>query len=652
MMLQKKTISPMFPMLFEPRFIGKLWLKNRLVRAAIMTSYADMNGCVTERVVRHYWESARGGAGLVIVESAYIDDKASKSGKCMIGVSRDEHKPGLQWLASAIRANGARACLQIEHCGRQKGTGTPPIKAPSRVPNQGFYGGGAPPPEELTFEEILEIIGAFGDAAFRAKQVGFDAVEVQGSHGYLITNFLSSHTNKRADCYGGSLRNRMRFLLELIDNIRRKVGPDYPLSVRLSGTDYAENEPITIEETIEVAKALEKVGIDAIHVSGGDGETIHKQVAPMYLPVANNVWAAEAIKKVVNITVIASGSITTPELAEKILKEGKADLVSLARPLLADPYYPSKAQEGRPEDICPCIRCLDGCVDRGVRVGGIKCSVNATLGNEDNFRIARTAKPKKVVVVGGGPAGMEAARVAALRGHEVTLFEKRELGGMLIEASVPDFKADLRRLVNYLSIQLSKTGVKIVAAEATAEIIRDGKFDTVIVATGATPRIPDVSGVSKRSVVGILDILRGAATGKRVITVGGGLLGCDVALFLAEQGKEVIITTRADSIGRDMDQVSRQGFLERLSKQNIEIRTGVYLVEITDDGVSMCDKEGEKTEIKGDNVVLAAGLSANRGLFDDLSSVPTLEVFAVGDCAEPRKILDAIHEGYQVAFGL
>ena len=648
-MLQKKSISPMFARLFEPGYAGKLWLKNRLIKAGLMTSYGDMNGCVTDRIIRHYRDVAGGGVGLVIVEGVYIDDKASKSGKCEIGLSNDEHKPGLQWLASTIKANGAKACLQLEHCGNQKGLSTPPIKAPSRIPNEEISAGGPPPPDELTFEEILEIVAAFGDAAHKAKRVGFDMVEVQGAHGYLVTNFLSPRTNKRTDWYGGSLYNRMRFLLEVIDSMRKKVGADYPLCVRLSGTDYQEDEPIIIEETIEVAKALEKAGVDVIHMSGGDGTTLHKQAAPMYLPSGNNVWAAEAIKKVVSIPVVASGSITTPHLAEEILEEGKADFISLGRPPLADRYFPLKAQEGRPEDVCPCIRCLDGCVDRGVIVGGITCSVNVTVGNEDEFRITPAAEPKKVAVVGGGPAGMEAARVAALRGHDVTLFEKRKLGGVLIEASFPDFKADIRGLIGYLSTQLEKTGVKVVGNEATPQVIKDGKFDAVIVATGATPRVSGVPGVDKSSVIGSLDILAGAETGERVIVVGGGMIGHDIALFLAEKGKKVTITTRGDSIVRDMDVVSKLGFLERLSEQNIDIRLGMHLAEIVDDGVIMYDRQGKKTEIKGDSVVLAAGLSQNRDLFDTLSQVPDLEVYAVGDCMESRKIYDAVHEGYQAA---
>jgi NADPH-dependent 2,4-dienoyl-CoA reductase/sulfur reductase-like enzyme len=508
-----------------------------------------------------------------------------------------------------------------------------------------------PVPEELTFEEIEEIIEAFGDAAARAKQTGFDMVEIVGCHGYLFTNFLSPLTNRRTDWYGGNLENRMRFLLEVVDNILRKAGKDYPLSIRLNGSDYEEGG-MRIEETKKVAVALERAGVSTIHVSGGSLDKGHWLHAPMYGPLATHVWAAEEIKKAVNIPIIASGSITTPQLAERIVEEGKADFISLARPLLADPYFPLKAEEGRPEDIRPCIRCLDGCITRGLARGSIKCTVNAALGKEEEFGATLTAKHKRVAVIGGGPGGMEAARIAAIRGHQVTLFEKRKMGGALIEASVPEFKADLRGFIDYLSVQTKKRGVKIVDVEATSQVITDGKFDAVIVATGATPLGYDVPGIEKPQVVGVLDVLKGAKTGRSVVVVGGGMIGCDVALFLAEQGKKVTITTRGDDIARGMNQSERLAYFERLSKQSVEIRTGVHLEEVTDNGVIVVDRAGSRIEIKGDHVVLASGLVPNRRLFDELAKIPNLRVYAIGDCAEPRMIFDAIHEAHWVVYNL
>jgi 2,4-dienoyl-CoA reductase-like NADH-dependent reductase (Old Yellow Enzyme family)/thioredoxin reductase len=645
-MLQKKVVKSMFPKLFEPGYMGKLWLKNRLVKAPTLTCLGTMDGCVTERTIQHYKELALGGAGLIIVEYTYVDDDASKSAQCQLGISNDEHRPGMEWLAATMKANGAATCLQIEHCGRQRFLGKPPIKTVTRFPWEELYAMGTPPPEELTFEEIVELVKRFGDAALRAKQVGFDMVEIHGAHGYLITNFLSPRLNKRTDWYGGSLTNRMRFLLEVVADIRSKIGQDYPLGVRLSGTDYEEEDPITIDETKEVAKALEKAGVDVIHVSGGIHHIIDLEHAPMYWPPGNNIWCAEEIKKVVNIPVIASGSITTPELAEQVLKEEKADFVSFGRPLLADPYFPLKAQEGHPEDIRPCIRCLECVAERGISTGSINCAVNVAVGKEAEFKITLSANPKKVAVIGGGPAGMEAAIVAALKGHEVTLFEKRQLGGMLIEASVPEFKADLRSLIDYLATQVKKTGVKVVNSKATSHTIKDGKFDVVIVATGATPWTPNVPGLDKPSVMGILDVLGGAKTGKNVIVVGGGLGGCDAALFLAEQGKKVTIVEVLDKIGAYMNQGESAAFFKRLSKQDVEIRTSMLLAEVTDSGVIVQDKFGIKSEVKGDTVVLATGFAPNRKLFEELSQVPDLEVYAVGDCVEARKIYDAIHEGH------
>ncbi|MFC2046991.1 FAD-dependent oxidoreductase [Chloroflexota bacterium] len=651
-MLQRKPVDSRFPKLFQPGYMGKLWIKNRIVKAPTVTCLASGEGEVTEALIRHYKELARGGSGLVIVEMTYIDEIASKRMEGAIGASKNEHKPGLSRLASAIKANGAKACLQIAHSGRQVSPSATVIKAPSQVPWEEIYAQGSPPPEELTFAEIRGIVDAFGDAALRAKQVGFDMVELHGAHGYLITCFLSPRINKRADWYGGSLGNRMRFLLELVDNIRKKVGTDYPLGVRLSGTDYEEEDPITIEETKEVAKALEKAGVDVISASAGNHHHMDKEIAPMYYPPANNVWVAEELKKVVGIPVIAAGSITSPQLAEKLLEEGKGDFIGLGRPLLVDPYFPIKAQEGRPEDIRPCIRCLEGCLDRGIRSGTINCTVNVAVGKEDEFRIIPAAIPKEVAVIGGGPAGMEAAIVAALQGHNVTLFEKRKLGGRLIEASVPEFKTDIRNLISYLTTQIKKTGVKTIVTEVTNQTITDGKFDTVIVATGGIPFIPNVPGISKASVVTALDVLGGAKTDKNVVVVGGGLAGCDVALFLAEQGKEVTIVEMENEIARGWNISPRLAFFERLSKQDVRVRTGVHLAEVTDNSITVHDRRGIESEIKGDTVVLATGFIPNRGPFDELAQLPDLEVYAVGDCVKPRMIFDAIHEGHWTAHGL
>ncbi len=371
-MLQKAAINQRFPRLFTPGYIGNLWVKNRLIHPPMCRRYANSDGCVTERLVNHYREVARGGVGLVIVGFAHVDEKASRTIECELNISRDDFLSGLDWLAATIKDNGARACQQIAHAGIVRIDGGQQKAASRTLPLYPFM----PVPEELTIAEIKEIVEAFGNAALRVKTAGFDMVEVHGAHGYLVTDFLSPHLNKRADAYGGSLTNRMRFLLELVNNIRQKVGPDYPLSVRLSGSSNRPDEPIpeepvTIEETGEVARALEKAGVNIINVSGA-GHLAAQGGITMYYPRAADVWAAERIKQVVSVPVITVGSITSPELAEEILAEGKADFIALGRPLLADPQFPLKAKGGRPEDIRPCIRCVDGCLDRGIYMGSVK----------------------------------------------------------------------------------------------------------------------------------------------------------------------------------------------------------------------------------------------------------------------------------------
>ena len=650
-MLQKRPVDARFQKLFTPGYIGELWIKNRIVRSPMLSGLATTDGCVTERVVEHYKEFARGGAGLVIVEFAWVDNDASKSAMGQPGISDKEHKPGLQWLANAIKACGARACLQIVHCGRQKFLGRRPYKSAHRTPWPDIrLFEGAPVPDELRIEEIEQIIEDFGDAAARAKEVGFDMVEIHGAHGYLITNFLSPQ-NRRPDWYGGPLSNRMRFLLQAFANCRKKAGSGFPLGVRLSGTDYESENPIPIEETIQVAQALEKIGCDVIDVSGGMHQQGDCETVPMYHPLAFNVWAAERIKKSITIPVMATGSITSPELAEDLLREGKGDFIGLGRPLLADPYFPMKAQQGRPEDIRPCIRCME-CTDRGVMVGHITCAVNPATGREGELtKMPPASKRKKVAVIGGGPGGMETARVAALRGHDVTLYERRELGGLLIDASLADIKADLRPLIQYYRTQLDKSGVKVVKEEASGQTVRSGGFDAVVIATGAVlAPFPKVPGIDRPLVMNALEIFRGAKTGKSVVIVGGGLVGCEAALILGKERKKVIMTSRQKEVGRGLSAEMKRAFKRLIADMDVTIVTEVRLEEVREEGVVVSNWLGEETLIKGDSVAVAAGFIPNLSLWNELSQVPELEVYAIGDCVAPRMAYDAIHEGFHTAF--
>ena len=635
-----------FKKLFEPGKIGTLEVANRIIKSSTTTGMANIDGTVTEKLIRHYKELARGGAGLVNVGYAWVDKIASKSVQCQIGVADTEHIPGLMWLAKTIQDNGARAGLQLEHCGRQKFLGTPPMKAPSRVPWEELKMMGGTVPDELTFEEVGGIVEAFGDSAYRTMVAGFDLVEVHAAHGYVITNFLSPRTNKRTDWYGGSLENRMRFLLEIVANIRKKVGPGYPFSVRLSGTEY-EVDGVMIEDTIEIAKALEKAGVDVVHISGGNHHQMAGQVTPMYLPVAYNTWAAARVKKEVNIPVIASGSITLPELAEDILASGKADFVGLARPLFADPYFPKKARENCEEDIIPCIRCTDGCLERGIfPFGYIHCTVNVNCGDEGEFDIVPSKTVKKVAVVGGGPGGMEAARVAALKGHQVTLYEKRKLGGRLHEASIPAFKSDLLPLIKYYARQMEKiSNIEVVMKDVTPEEIIKGKFDAVVVATGGKPLALDIQGIDNKKVVDWEAAIQGAPLGDNLLVVGGGLIGTELALHLAKQGKKVTMVEMLDQVAGGVEKAALAVVFGMIAELKIGVHTGQRLEMLTDKGAITVDRYGRKKEFAVDNVILAVGLGPQRDFAKALEDTD-MEVSVVGDAYKPRKIYDAIHEGH------
>lgn len=642
-------MSKLFPHLFTPGKIGSLTLKNRIMKAPQSSGMSNMDGTVSERLVRYYRQQAAGGAGMIIVEYAYVDDIGAKSAHCHLGISNNEHIPGLAWLAENIREQGAVPAIQIEHCGRQKFLGTQPICAPSAIPWPKLWDqyGVQAVPHVLTIEEIQDIVHAFGDAALRAKQAGFELVEIHGAHGYLLTNFFSPTTNHRTDLYGGSLENRMRIYVEIVRDVRKKVGPDFPVTIRLSGTDY-EPDGFPIEDTIELAKVLEKEGIDAFHISGGDHHTMIHQVSPMAIDVCHNVWAAEAIKKVVHVPVIASGSITLPEYAEEIIASGKGDFVGLGRPLWADPEWPLKAMEDRPEDIRPCIRCNEGCLERTFfNFKAITCAVNPTISREGELDLKPAAKPRKIAVVGGGPAGMEAARVCKLRGHEVTLFEEKELGGLLHEASVPEFKSDIRPLCKYLITQIEKLGIPVEHKKASAADLAG--YDAVICATGSRPILPGVPGIDKPGVMDALEVLNGTRKPEgRIAVIGGGLVGTETALHLAEQGMHTTLVEMLPKIMNGVAATDQLAYSERIAKADMEVCTGTRLVSIGDGEITVSDRTGTHT-IPADSVIIAIGLKAQDSLYEELCAQGK-EAYLVGDAVHPGKIFDAFHTAYRVAW--
>jgi len=633
-------------LLFEPLALREMRLSNRVVMPPMVTNYASEEGAVTKRLVDYYEARARGGAGLIIVEMT-SPHPAGKGFPCMLGVYNDKFIPGLKELSRSIQSFGACAALQIGHAGRQTSSSITGhrVLAPSPIPSKGTM----EIPEELSLEEIQEITESFGQAALRARRAGFDAIELHGTHGYLLNGFLSPYTNKRRDLYGGSFENRLRFPLEVIREVRGKVGEDFPIIFRLCGNEYIEgDEGITPDLAKQIAPRLIEAGIDGVHVTGGIGETRDHLVQPLYYREQYHVYLAEAIKQAIgDAPVITAGSIRDPDSAEKILQEGKADLIAMGRALLADPLFPKKAKTGRSGQIRRCIRCNE-CVSH-LRSGyRILCTVNYDLGREADSQVYPAEKQKKILVVGSGPGGMEAARVLSLRGHDVTLCEKDGfLGGLIHLAAAPPWKKDLLDLVHWLEDQLEKSGVKThLNTEVDRDFIERIAPDVLVMATGAVPHRPRIPGAE--SAMTAMDVLRGGAVGETVLVCGGGLIGCETAWYLAEQERKVTIVEMLPDIVPDVEIAARSVILKQLRRYDVRVITKVKMEKVLPgQGAFGIDRNWNQVEIKADTVVLATGLVPNRALYDQVKE--SRETVLLGDAKKPRRIIDAMHEANHLA---
>ena len=629
----------------QPLFVKGMQLRNRLVMPPMVTNFASEDGAVTNRMIRYYSERAKGGVGLIIVEMTY-PHVTGKAFPCMLGVDDEKFVPGLNELSEAIKSYGACAGLQIGHAGRQTSReicGHVPM-APSAMPVKGS----AEVPREMSIEEIHETVRAFGSAALRAKKAGFDAIELHGTHGYLLNQFLSPYTNRRTDAYGGTFENRVKFPVEVIQEVRSKVGASYPLILRLCANEYLEGaEGITLDLAKKIAPRLVEAGIDILHVTGGIGETGDHLIQPLYYDHCYNVYLAQGVKHAVGITpVIAAGSVIDPHMADQILEQGKADLIAVGRGLIADPMFPKKAEEQRAHEIRRCIRCNEcsGRLRSGFR---ISCAVNPLVGEEESD-LRPATKLRRILVAGAGPAGMEAARLLSLRGHEVTLCEKSDFfGGLVCIAAVPSWKKDLAALVDWLKLQLEQSHVAVyLKVEVTPEYIEKFDPDVLVVSTGSTPLRPKIPGIE--SAVTALDVLKGVGVGDDVIVCGGGLVGCETAWYLAEQNKRVTIVEMLDEIAMDMEARSKMAMLRKLREHKVDVMCNLGVERIIPgEGIIGVQKDRGKREIRGDAVVLAMGFDSSRSLYD-LGDKP-YEVYLIGDAKKPRRIMDAIREANHIA---
>jgi len=609
------------------------------------TNFAGEDGSVNERHIAYYVRRARGGVGYITFEHTGVL-KQGRAFPNMALIDSDQHIPPFKKLVEAVHKEGGKIVIQINHAGRQTSasiTGSP-IVAPSAIP--------CPVrkemPKELSYEEIQKIIEAFGAAALRVKEAGADGVEIHMAHGYLINQFLSPFSNKREDEYGGDADRRMRMGHEVLRAVRNKVGADFPVLCRLSADEYVDGG-LKIEDSKEIAKALERNGADALHVSACVAASGYLNHPPYYAEEGVFVHLAQGIKSVVSIPVITVGRIRTPELANRILEEQKADLISMGRALIADPELPTKALQGRMEEILPCISC-NRCI-QSIRKGALACAVNPETGREGIFKLKKTDRPKKIWIIGGGPAGMKTAEIAALRGHQVTLYEQQErLGGRFLLAAIPPQKQVLKEFIEYLSRQLQKLPVKIVLGKPfNSTLLEKGKPDAVIIATGAKPYFPPIDGIKDSKAISVEEALSDPMRlAKKVLVIGGGGIGAEVADHLSEKGKEVTLIEMREGIALDLVGHLQHFLNKRLREKGVRILTSTKAIRFEKEGVWVEDPQGTKRLEGFDSIVIALGSTPNDELVESLKGKVS-EVYVVGDASKPREVMEALVEGEEVA---
>lgn len=638
----------MFDALFQPVRIGQMDIRNRFVMPPMGTNLANHDGTAGDALIEYYARRAKGGFGLIITECTAV----SPDGSSLYNETRmydDRFIESYKKFTDRVHSEGAKIAMQLVHHGRQGGSayiGGKMVSGPSSVPCPMMQ----EPVHEMSNEEVYTEITHFVQAASRARRAGFDAVELHVASGYLIEQFLSQHSNKRTDEFGGTLHNRMRFLREIIRGIKRYNGSGFPIIVRLCIEEFMTGG-IGVEEGKAVCRALEKEGVAALHITVGTYGSLPNIIGCSYYQPGYMHNYPRTIKEIVNIPVIGVGRFTDPYLCNEAIESGDMDLVSVGRQSMADPDFPNKILAGQLDDISPCISCNQGCIHQLFADRHVTCVVNPFSGNETTKKIVPAETPKRVAVIGGGPAGMEAAWIMAKRGHRVDLYEKEgRLGGAFLVAAYPPAKTDITKMLAYYTHQCRKYGVSIhLNSEITDKSLGEMEADAIVLATGSKPLLPNIEGIHNEKFMLANDVLLGkSVTGHNVLIAGGGLIGAETADFLCEQRRTCTIVEMKPEIAPDLPAHNRPVLLDILKKYGVDMITDAKILQFHDDGV-IFEKKGEKTELSGfDTIVLAMGTVSYNPL-EEYARKACGEVHVIGDARVAGNVLTATHDAMDIA---
>jgi len=637
-----------FGKILMPVALGKKTMRNRIMMAPMESRLNTQHGDTTPALIDYYSERAKGGAGAVVVENTYVDDKSSRSGFVSSGLYNDHMIAGKSLLAEAIKEHGAIAILQLSHGGPQANpqANDSPILVPSALENMDLGKAHI----ELTVEMIHELEEAFAQAARRAWQAGFDGVELHAAHGYLLSSFLSPHKNKRSDSYGGSAENKTKIIVEIIDRIRGLTPPGFIIGVRMNAFDGVDGG-VTVNDACQTARILQD-SVDYLSISAGIGEVAGRvMIPPLYIATPVNLAQIKKVAECIENTLVFGVAGFDEKSADSALEEGWLDGVVMGRALIADPELPKKLREGRVEDIRPCCRGNEGCFSRLLKASPMRCEVNPACGRESQFPMARAATSKKILVVGGGIAGLEAARLAKLLGHSVEIVERtNKLGGHLIEATVPEFKKHTGKLLAWLVNQIKMNGIKVhFNTEFTPEMIAKYNPDEIIIAIGSRYVVPAING-AEHSILPDDALINQANVGERVVIVGAGMVGSETALCFAMNGKKVTLVEMREIIAPEHDPGTRDVLNQMLIEYGATILLNSKVVEIGKDYIQYCDSVNNKNNIFADTIILATGLAADTEQTHKYEKLPNIHF--IGDCVSAAKIYQATHDAWRVIFDL